>query len=57
MTEKEYQDQLQKITDEFSLDMEEYNPTFAESELLFSLKAYVDKRFDLLKEGFDKNKI
>lgn len=54
MTNKEYQDRLQQIQDNYSLDIEEFNPTFEMSELLSSLKAYIDRRFDLLKESLEK---
>jgi hypothetical protein len=54
MTNKEYQDKLQQIQDDYSIDGEEFDTTFETAQLLGSLKAYVDKRLDLLKESLEK---
>lgn len=55
MTNKEYQNRIKELKEDISNTMEEYNSiSFAESQILYSLMGYIDKRFDLLKECCEK---
>jgi len=42
--------EIEKLNEELRADFDEYSPTYAEAQNLYSLKNYIDKRFDLLEE-------
>lgn len=50
-------ERIKELDEALSADIKEFNPTFAEKQLLYSLKKYVDKRLELLQEELEeKNK-
>ena len=50
---KTYKDKVKELSLELSDEIHRFNPTWAESQMLFSLKGYIDKRFGLLDEMFE----
>lgn len=48
MNSEEYLKKVKEFSEELSNDIDEINPSYAESECLYSLKNYIDKRFELL---------
>ena len=45
-----YNKEIEKLNEELQEDFDEYSPTFAEEQNLYSLKNYVDARIALLEK-------
>lgn len=48
-------EQIKELQRELERDFEDCNLTFDESEALFSLRNYIDKRFELLEKSLNGN--
>jgi hypothetical protein len=48
-------DEIKKLEDELFNDINEYNLSYAETECLYSLKNYFDKRLELLEKTLKKD--
>ena len=47
------QDELKTLNESFDSELEEWNVTYADEQVAYIIKNYIDKRFDLLMEQIE----